>query len=232
MQKIVKESLTERIYEYIKDQIITGEWKTGEKLPSETELASLLGVSRLSLRMAIQKTNVLGLTETLVGEGTFVKDFSMFSYFEEIFHSKIIEKNDDEMWEFRMILQIGSLRLAFEKDNLNEHIQNLKDIYVDMEEALNEDDLERYHKADANFHQEICNMCNNKFMTLLYESFAQLISNITQRNSEISIKKNKGYTKILEFHKKVIDIVENKDLEAFVELERRSHKRFKENVTD
>ena len=52
MKKIVRTNLTAQISSYIQDEIIKGTWKPGEKLPSETELAETLGVSRMSLRSA------------------------------------------------------------------------------------------------------------------------------------------------------------------------------------
>lgn len=46
MKKFVKSSLVDQIFDYIQGEIIHGTWKPGEKLPSETELAASLEVSR------------------------------------------------------------------------------------------------------------------------------------------------------------------------------------------
>lgn len=85
MPKIMKTSLTDQIFDYIQGEIVKGTWKPGEKLPSETELAASLGVSRMSLRSAIQRSCAMGLTETRVGEGTFVRNFSLRSYFAQLY---------------------------------------------------------------------------------------------------------------------------------------------------
>ena len=59
MKKFVKSSLVDQIFDYIQGEIIHGTWKPGEKLPSETELAASLEVSRMSLRSAIQRCCLL-----------------------------------------------------------------------------------------------------------------------------------------------------------------------------
>jgi GntR family transcriptional regulator, transcriptional repressor for pyruvate dehydrogenase complex len=91
--------------------------------------------------MAIQKSNVLGLTETLVGDGTYVRDFSMRSYFRELYDSKILARNYNVINDFRMILQIGSIRLAFEKPTIDESAAELEKIYKAMEAAAEANDL-------------------------------------------------------------------------------------------
>lgn len=55
MTKFVRSNLSDQIFDYLKEQIVSGEWKPGEKIPSETELSAQLGVSRMSLRTAIKK---------------------------------------------------------------------------------------------------------------------------------------------------------------------------------
>lgn len=55
----------------IKDEGI----KTGEKLPSERELAERLSVGRSTVREALRSLELLGLIETRRGEGTFLADF-------------------------------------------------------------------------------------------------------------------------------------------------------------
>ena len=75
--KLTRTSVVEQISDVMNHSILTNEWKPNDKIPSETELANLFGVNRLSVRLAIQKLNTLGLTETRVGDGTYVKEFSL-----------------------------------------------------------------------------------------------------------------------------------------------------------
>jgi DNA-binding FadR family transcriptional regulator len=69
---------TQRLYEQIaaqiEDLVRQGEFKPGDRLPSETELAGTLGVSRPSVREAMIALETAGLVEVLTGSGTFVRE--------------------------------------------------------------------------------------------------------------------------------------------------------------
>ena len=68
------ELLTEQVYSYLKDLLQGGHFSTGQKLPSETDLAAQLNVSRVSLRGALQRLELEGYIERKRGVGTFVID--------------------------------------------------------------------------------------------------------------------------------------------------------------
>ena len=82
--KVQRVSVTDQVFDILVKKILDGEWKVGEKIPSEIDLAQQLGVSRVSLKIALQKLNTLGVTETRVGEGTFVCEFNMKKYFSDL----------------------------------------------------------------------------------------------------------------------------------------------------
>lgn len=58
-----REKLTSQVFEQLKDQIITGKWKPGFKIPSENKLTEILNVSRITIREALQALVVLDLLE-------------------------------------------------------------------------------------------------------------------------------------------------------------------------
>ncbi len=68
----------QRVYEQIAEQIETmirsGQYRLGEKLPPERDLAKMLSVSRPSIREAMIALEVAGLVEVLVGDGTYVRE--------------------------------------------------------------------------------------------------------------------------------------------------------------
>jgi GntR family transcriptional repressor for pyruvate dehydrogenase complex len=217
--------LTDKIFDHIRDKILSGEWQSGIKIPSEVELAEDLGVSRMSLRMAIQKSNVLGLTETLVGEGTYVRDFNMRSYFSELYDSKILAKNYNVINDFRMILQIGSIRLAFEKPNIVEDAGELEKIYLEMEIAAGNDDLERFNELDSQFHQSICALSDNELMCMLYDAIEHTLNEVSAKNVENSIKTAGSYKYILHFHKSILEGIKERDIQKCIDTEMESRAR-------
>lgn len=61
-----------QLYQYFKHKIQSGEWETGRKLPSESELCNLLNVSRPVVRQALGELDSDGLISTYKGKGSFV----------------------------------------------------------------------------------------------------------------------------------------------------------------
>lgn len=61
-----------KIHDDLKKMIENGEWKIGDKIPSERELCLKFNVSRMTLRQAVQTLAEEGILERKVGSGTFV----------------------------------------------------------------------------------------------------------------------------------------------------------------
>ncbi len=61
-----------QIHNDIKRNIEADKWKVGDRIPSERELSTEFGVSRMTLRQAIQTLVDEGILERRVGSGTFV----------------------------------------------------------------------------------------------------------------------------------------------------------------
>jgi GntR family transcriptional repressor for pyruvate dehydrogenase complex len=64
--------ISDEVYKQLVSLISSGQFKPGEKLPSEREMASDLGISRQSIREALYRAEIMGLIEVRQGEGSFV----------------------------------------------------------------------------------------------------------------------------------------------------------------
>lgn len=227
MAKLVRTNLTDQVFDYIQEQISSGNWKRGEKIPSENELSEMLGVSRMTLRTAIQKTNVMGITETKVGEGTFVKKYSMRPYLEELMRSNLIDTTQQEINQMRDILQIGSFRLARNMDDFEQQIELLENLYAEMKKAAENSDIDAFHAADTKFHSSVCKACHNEMLFTIYDALAYLLDEASYQNVVNSIEYNDSYDVILEYHRELINFMKNKDLEGFSEHLRKTAERDK-----
>jgi GntR family transcriptional repressor for pyruvate dehydrogenase complex len=63
---------TQQVREQIEAAIERGDYRAGDRLPSERELGEMIGVSRVSVREAIRSLEALGLVEVQHGRGCFV----------------------------------------------------------------------------------------------------------------------------------------------------------------
>ncbi|HEX3593594.1 MAG TPA: GntR family transcriptional regulator [Polyangiaceae bacterium] len=72
---ISEKTLPNRVAEHFIARIFTGEIPAGQRLPPDRELATLLGVDRTSLRMAMQQLSRMGLVKAVRGSGVCVLDY-------------------------------------------------------------------------------------------------------------------------------------------------------------
>jgi len=61
-----------QIKEIIKQRILDGDYAAHERLPSESEMKKLFGVSRITVRQALRDLHTEGLVFSVQGKGTFV----------------------------------------------------------------------------------------------------------------------------------------------------------------
>ena len=62
-----------KIYETLYDEIDSGIWKSGSRLPSEKNLCSMFSVTRMTVRRALQELQLEGLAVARKGSGVFVR---------------------------------------------------------------------------------------------------------------------------------------------------------------
>ncbi len=86
-------SLTEQAKAYIKEQIVEGHFEDG-RIPSESDLASELGVSRTTIRDALSRLEFEGTVYRKQGAGTFVNRPSLQ-----------IKSRLEEIWSYEAALQ-------------------------------------------------------------------------------------------------------------------------------
>lgn len=169
IEQVKRLSVSDQVYDQLRRQIARGEWKPGDRLPSENELAAGLGVSRITVRQAIQKLVTQGLLETRFGEGTFVKVYTPGSIMQGILPAAFLgESSLLEILEFRHIIEVPTAGLAAQKAG-DKDIESLEAIYNRMLEVR---ELKReFFRSDLDFHLELAVITRN---TLAIETYSIL----------------------------------------------------------
>ena len=69
----IQPSKTQRLYLVLRDQIVSGSLRAGDRLPSEPALAQRHRLSRVTIRRALEGLERDGLIDRVPGAGTFVR---------------------------------------------------------------------------------------------------------------------------------------------------------------
>jgi GntR family transcriptional regulator, transcriptional repressor for pyruvate dehydrogenase complex len=75
LQPVTRRSVPEEVFEQITSDVLSGEMQPGVALPSERQLADVLGVSRPAVREGLKRLSAAGLVEVRHGGVTTVCDF-------------------------------------------------------------------------------------------------------------------------------------------------------------
>lgn len=206
IKQIKKKNISTEIFDQIKDNIVSGEWKPGDKIPPENELGKLLGVSRVSVRAALQKLSVLGLLTTRHGEGTFVSDLSPDMYMNSLIPVLALDETQIlEVLEFRKIIEVESVKLAAQRAT-DEDIRKLEEIVLTMKESKY--DPERFAKEDMFFHETLVNTAKNSILSKVNSIIRDILL-----SQQIKIQEIMGPTLALKYHPAILEAVVKGDPE-------------------
>lgn len=153
------QSLAEQAANAIVAGISAGALRPGERI-IETELASLLNMSRVPLREALKILEAQGILESFPHRGTRVATF-----------------------DHLRVNQICQARIALERLALADAapickrepavLARLDQIIVDMERSAERLEWIEVSKADLSFHREICRLSENAIVATLWEALAR-----------------------------------------------------------
>ena len=153
--------ISDAIAATLERRILEGSLKPGDRLPPERELAVDLGVSRPSLREAIQKLASKGMVQSRQGGGTYVTD-ALESSFSDPWQDMMGNHPNlrEDMLEFRRMLEGQAAEWAAERAT-DADLQRLEKSFATLTAAFEADDTEKRSAADIAFHQAIGDAAHN-----------------------------------------------------------------------
>lgn len=169
LQAIERKKVSDAVFEQMKNMIASGNWKPGDRLPSEKELTELFNVSRVTVREALKKLASYNIIETSQGKGSFIREPDGASILDPMMLSVYVSSAEEstirDMMEFRGIVEIESVSLATlrgtEKD-----LAYLQTNYENMVAAR--EDIRQFSKYDLEFHKYIAQMTGNIVLIKCY----------------------------------------------------------------
>jgi DNA-binding GntR family transcriptional regulator len=152
-KQLKKRSLfREEICDYIKESILSGELKPGDRIV-ETRCAKELGVSQSPVREAIRELEIIGLVENIPFQGCYVKEHTI--------------KDVKDSYKVRISLETLGIKYAVECIT-DDQLKEIYDVMKEMETAAVNHEFDLYIKLDTLFHQKIIEVSQNIMLIRLW----------------------------------------------------------------
>ena len=187
-------NLVEQAMRQLEARILDGSWRPGMRLPAERILAEQFGVSRGTVREAVQRLAARGLLAARPGSGTFITD-RLQAGFASPWRQLIADHPEirGDMLEFRRVLESAAVALAALRADARDR-ERLAEIVDRLKAAHRQGDRSAEAKADADLHEAIAEATHNTMfrhlhagvITMLREHIALNISQMRTDSAAVA----------------------------------------------
>ncbi len=194
----------------LRQAILEGKYKYGEKLPAERQMADAYGASRTTIRLALDQLETESLLARRVGSGTFV------AYRAAAETSSIAEVTSPlELIEVRLSIEPYMTRMAV-LNATSRDLEKLEEACANAEAAG--DDPAKFTDWDTTFHVRIAEAAHNPLMLWLYQQV-----NEVRAHSQWAAMRDKILTpeRITEYnhqHRALYAAIRSRDVEGAVAM--------------
>jgi GntR family transcriptional regulator, transcriptional repressor for pyruvate dehydrogenase complex len=201
----------QKVFAFLRDRLIAGSLKPGDRLVSERELATQLGVSRPLVREALRALTMLGIVEIRDRIGTVVTrpDVSVLNDFFTFAMAQQADMVDDVM-QARIAIECQAVRLACERASIAD-FEHLQRALAKISETIDEADAGGM--ADFEFHQSIVLASHSETLAVLHNSMAGLLTHSHRSRRELVQAFPSMKTYLIDDHKRIFDAIVARDPE-------------------
>ena len=162
-------SLASLVKDYIKDHIISHELKTGDPLPSQGDISTMLDISRGSVREAVKTLEAVGIIEVRHGNGLFVGTTTFDSLFDLFSYRIILDPSSlMDFLELRKYLETGAIEDVISIVN-DADIEACLGILRRWEQMTGTELAD--FEDDRDFHKTLYHRLENKVLDELLDAF-------------------------------------------------------------
>ena len=214
--------LSDDIVERLETMILEGALKAGERLPAERVLAERFGVSRPSLREAIQKLVAKGLLVSRQGGGNYVAAELGSTFSDPLLH--LLESNPEaqrDLLEFRHTLE-GSCAFYAAQRATELDRQRLSDAFAVLQDCYSRSGkVTRAEEsaADANFHLAIAEASHNAVLLHTIRGLFDLLKhNVVTNIGGMYLQRSETRDRLREQHQALFEAIIERRAEAARDL--------------
>jgi DNA-binding FadR family transcriptional regulator len=204
---MVGKRLYERIAEQLAAQILGGDFRIGDRLPSERDLAVRFDVSRPTIREALIALEVDGLVEVVTGSGVYVRSLTR-----KHGAPAPMDVGPFELLEARALIEGEAAALAA-RNITDDDLDELTRLVAEMEEE-NARDVVMSEDADRRFHMAIARATNNSAMEHAVESLWAARNRSLQSVRLLEKVRASGVKPRIDEHQAIVKALRSRDPKA------------------
>lgn len=211
LKPIKPKRISDQVFEQLKDLVFKGQLKPGERLMPERDLATRLGVSRPTVREAINKLVAVGLLEHRQGQGTFVSppgagEKNLVTTYMDGYEPDLVE-----LLEVRLGLECNAVALAARRatdDDLSALERNIDE----MAAAFAAGDVGS--SADVAFHMALAFASKNVVQIHIMKNLYDLLFYGIKENLHHLYTEPDNIRIVLEQHRTILEAIRSHDPDA------------------
>ena len=209
-----KEKPYQLVIDLVKEEVLHGNLRPGDRLPGERELAEQLGISRNSVREGLRILENMGVTSSQHGAGHYIAlnfDESMTEMLSLIYTMKGMGR--DDLNQFRYCLEREAMHLAVDYASEQQKIMIGKHL-----EALlaAETEKDRY-EHDMALHMTLIEASRNDYLITTYRALTNVIEDYIPVLRGKIIEGMRSNHKLEDTHRMLVMGVVNSDLRTGLE---------------
>src|SRR6188768_363371 len=162
-------TLSDQVIARLRQQITSGTWPVGSRIPTEPALVAQLGVARNTVREAVRALAHNGLLDIRQGSGTRVIATSELA---GVMQRRFAEAEPGHVTELRGTLEAAAAGFAARR-RTPEDLRRLDDLLAQREQAWASGDRDAFVNADSAFHLAVVGASHNEVLTELYADLGQ-----------------------------------------------------------
>jgi GntR family transcriptional repressor for pyruvate dehydrogenase complex len=218
-QPVKTGKISERIARQIKDTILNGAMKSGDRLPPERELVERFQASRISIREALKNLEASGLLTIKPGSGVFVSEVNskpMSESLASILRIKRVSMN--ELSEARMILEPNIAKLACDRATPQD-VEKLEENIAGALAVIKSNVSARVKNIE--FHSLLAESTRNSVLTLMVKTLLDVLQEMSSEIVDDSPENVKIASQTVRHHKKMLEALKARDPEKVLTLMRK-----------
>lgn len=207
--RIERKKVSVQVYDHIKKMIQDGKFRPGDKLPAETKLSEMFGVSRTPVREAMSILEASGLIKSVQGGGSVVQSTSITNLIEMATLEMVALNEVLHLLEVRVILEGEAAALAALRRTDND-LARVRAALLDVRRtAENEETIG--HEQDIRLHEAIVDAAHNPVLKKMMDG----ISGLYYKAVKFSLMKNVGLDQkrqqVLKEHDAIVEAIARQD---------------------